>query len=83
MVIISRFPQHYTLVNDKQATYVFLYYPKISMHAQHTTIDKHFKPEILKKISAGIMTKKLAQTIASNQFDVDKVYVERAWKFLS
>lgn len=28
------------------------------------------------------MTKKLAQTIASNQFDVDKVYVERAWKFL-
>ena len=47
-----------------------------------TTIDKHFKPEILKKISAGIMTKKLAQTIASNQFDVDKVYVERAWKFL-
>ena len=47
-----------------------------------TTIDKHFKPEILKKISAGIMTKKLAQTIASNQFDVDKVYVERAWEFL-
>lgn len=47
-----------------------------------TTIDKHFKPKILKKISAGIITKKLAQTIASNQFDVDKEYVERAWKFL-
>ena len=55
---------------------------EVVMLLNDTTIDKHFKPEILKKISAGIMTKKLAQTIASNQFDVDKVYVERAWKFL-
>lgn len=55
---------------------------EVVMLLNDTTIDKHFKPEILKKISAGIMTKKLAQTIASNQFDVDKMYVERAWKFL-
>lgn len=55
---------------------------EVVMLLNDTTIDKHFKPKILKKISAGIMTKKLAQTIASNQFDVDKVYVERAWKFL-
>ena len=55
---------------------------EVVMLLNDATIDKHFKPEILKKISAGIMTKKLAQTIASNQFDVDKVYVERAWKFL-
>lgn len=55
---------------------------EVVMLLNDTTIDKHFKPKILKKISAGIITKKLAQTIASNQFDVDKVYVERAWKFL-
>lgn len=41
---------------------------EVVMLLNDTTIDKHFKPEILKKISAGIMTKKLAQTIASNQF---------------
>lgn len=55
---------------------------EVVMLLNDTTIDKHFKPKILKKISAGIITKKLAQTIASNQFDVDKEYVERAWKFL-
>lgn len=67
-------------VNDLPS--VSLNESEVVMLLNDTTIDKHFKPEILKKISAGIMTKKLAQTIASNQFDVDKVYVERAWKFL-
>ncbi len=67
-------------VNDLPS--VSLNESEVVMLLNDTTIDKHFKPEILKKISAGIMTKKLAQTIASNQFDVDKVYVESAWKFL-
>lgn len=67
-------------VNDLPS--VSLNESEVVMLLNDTTIDKHFKPEILKKIFAGIMTKKLAQTIASNQFDVDKVYVERAWKFL-
>ena len=67
-------------VNDLPS--VSLNESEVVMLLNDTTIDKHFKPEILKKISAGIMTKKLAQTIASNQFDVDKVYVERAWEFL-
>lgn len=67
-------------VNDLPS--VSLNESEVVMLLNDMTIDKHFKPEILKKISAGIMTKKLAQTIASNQFDVDKVYVERAWEFL-
>lgn len=46
------------------------------------TIDRKYKPGILKKISASSMTENLAKTIANNQFNVDKGYVEYAWKNL-
>lgn len=55
---------------------------EIVMLLNDTTIDKKYKPEILKKISASSMTEKLAKTIANNQFNADKVYVECAWKIL-
>lgn len=55
---------------------------EIVMLLKDTTIDKKYKPEILKKISAISMTEKLAKTIANNQFNADKVYVECAWKIL-
>ncbi|MGN0395703.1 MAG: hypothetical protein ACI4EF_10085 [Coprococcus sp.] len=55
---------------------------EIVMLLNDTTIDKKYKPGILKKISASSMTEKLAKTIADNQFNVDKVYVEYAWKIL-
>lgn len=55
---------------------------EIIMLLNDTTIDKKYKPEILKKISASSMTEKLAKTIANNQFNADKVYVECAWKIL-
>ena len=82
MCIRDRYCREYIdqFINDLPS--VSLNESEVVMLLNDTTIDKHFKPEILKKISAGTMTKKLAQTIASNQFDVDKVYVERAWKFL-
>lgn len=55
---------------------------EIVMLLNDTTIDKKYKPGILKKISASSMTEKLAKTIANNQFNADKVYVECAWKIL-
>lgn len=55
---------------------------EIVMLLKDTTIDKKYKPGILKKISASSMTEKLAKTIANNQFNADKVYVECAWKIL-
>lgn len=55
---------------------------EIVMLLNDTIIDKKYKPEILKKISASSMTEKLAKTIANNQFNADKVYVECAWKIL-
>lgn len=55
---------------------------EIVMLLNDTTIDKKYKPGILKKISASSMTEKLAKTIANNQFNVDKAYVECAWKIL-
>lgn len=55
---------------------------EIVMLLNDTTINKKYKPGILKKISASSMTEKLAKTIANNQFNADKVYVECAWKIL-
>lgn len=55
---------------------------EIVMLLNDTTIDRKYKPGILKKISASSMTENLAKTIANNQFNVDKGYVEYAWKNL-
>lgn len=67
-------------VNDLPS--VSLNESEIVMLLNDTTIDKKYKPRILKKISASSMTEKLAKTIANNQFNVDKAYVECAWKIL-
>ena len=55
---------------------------EIVMLLNDATIDRKYKPGILKKISASSMTENLAKTIANNQFNVDKGYVEYAWKNL-
>ena len=55
---------------------------EIVMLLNDTTIDKKYKRGILEKISASSMTENLAKTIANNQFNVDKAYVEYAWKNL-
>ena len=67
-------------VNDLPS--ILLNESEIIMLLNDTTIDKKYKSGILKKISASSMTEKLAKTIANNQFNVDKVYVEYAWKIL-